>query len=234
MATITPIPPEKRFQDLTGQRFGRLVVLGLAKPRSTALWLCRCDCGNEKAVYASSLRDAHRQSCGCLKLDAITTSGSADFCAKNTREYKEYPVWKQMINRCHNPKSNVFSDYGGRGITVCDRWRYGENGEHGFSCFMADMGARPSDAHTIDRLNNELGYSPSNCAWATRNEQAINRRNSIFVKYQGVRMPLVEASKMAGIPYGTVYDRLFTQGWTQEQALDNSAGKHENRGTQSN
>lgn len=137
MATITPIPPEKRFQDLTGRRFGRLVVLGRV---SGARWQCRCDCGTEKTIYQSSLLAGHRQSCGCLKADNRTTSGSAAFSAHDTRNYKEYPVWKQMINRCHNPRSVGYDIYGARGISVCDRWRHGENGKHGFECFISDMG----------------------------------------------------------------------------------------------
>jgi hypothetical protein len=209
MATITPIPPEKRFQDLTGQRFGRLVVLGWAgHSKPNAAWVCRCDCGGEKLALSHNLKSLRTRSCGCLNLENLSNSGSADFCARDTKMHPEHKVWGQMIRRCHNPTERRFADYGGRGISVCDRWRYGENGTHGFMCFMTDMGSRPSPKHTIDRVNNNLGYSPDNCEWRTRTEQVRNRRNTIMIVYQDREMSLAEACEIAGVPLRVASSRL--------------------------
>lgn len=219
MATITPIPSDKRFQDLTGQRFGRLTVLGWAGySKPNAAWVCRCDCGGGKVAYSHNLTSGRTRSCGCLNLENLSKSGSADFCARDTKEHPEYKVWGQMISRCHNPKNAAFTDYGGRGIAVCDRWRFGENGQHGFACFLADMGPRPSDQHSIDRLDNDAGYCPENCEWRVRSEQARNRRNTVTVNYRGADMPLPAACELAGLPYKLVRLRI-SQGMPIERAL---------------
>lgn len=225
MASITPIPTSRRFQDLTGQRFGRLVVLGWAgDTKPNPQWTCRCDCGSEKLALSHNLVSGRTRSCGCLNLENLSKSGSADFCARNTKQHPEYKVWGQMISRCHNETHRQFADYGGRGITVCDRWRHGENGKHGFACFMSDMGPRPSSKHTIERLYNDLGYSPDNCAWVTRTAQARNRRNTVIVAYNGVEMPLPAACELAGLPYNLVRLRIF-EGMPIERALSEPARK---------
>jgi hypothetical protein len=156
-----------RFRDLTGQRFGRLVVQQRAyrRPGVSPEWLCRCDCGAEKIIAASSMTSGRSKSCGCLRSDfgkAKRTHG-----AKRTPEYYS---WSHMIYRCENPKANRYDRYGGRGITVCERWR------HSFENFLADMGNRPSPQHTLDRINSDGNYEPANCRWATWKQQANNRK----------------------------------------------------------
>lgn len=153
-----------------GERFGRLTVLEATKTvvypsKSRVLYHeCRCDCGTVKFVTIYALRKGHTQSCGCLQADKTSTASRTHGLSK-TRIYR---IWSCIITRCTNPNAINYERYGGRGITVCDRWRKFEN-------FLEDMG-EPSPGLTIDRLDNDKGYSKENCAWRTPTEQARNRR----------------------------------------------------------
>lgn len=161
-----PIPPGSAFNKLTVE--SRL-DLGAGK----AFYRCRCECGATVNVMGAKLRSGHTKSCGCHKIQVLaalhTTHGHT---ARRTGEgvSGEYGSWSRAKQRCYNPKDIGYALYGGRGITMCDRWR------HSFANFLADMGRKPSRAHSLDRVNGDGNYEPENCRWATPSEQALNRR----------------------------------------------------------
>lgn len=202
-----------RFIDLTGQRFGRLTVLGLAPMRNgvKTQWLCRCECGKTCAPQAATLRNGKAQSCGCLRVERVR----AAHLTHGLHSAPEYMVWYQMHERCRNPAHKHFASYGGRGIGVCDAWQDLET-------FLRDMGPRPSAAHQLDRKDNDAGYSPENCRWATRIENASNKRTTVRVTLNGETMCLAEAARRTGIKPPTAYWRA-KRGMTETSGLFDGA-----------
>ena len=199
-----------RLIDLSGARFGRLVVVGIAGKKGKRLcWLCKCDCGSEHLASGDVLKNGHVKSCGCLK---------AEVDAKGTRfrhglsKSSEHKIWCGITERCHNKKSKFFMRYGGRGITVCRRWKTFEN-------FYADMGPRPSSAHTLDRVNNNGNYEPSNCRWATPEEQANNKSSNVMISIDGETKTLAQWCRETGVDSDLASQRINREKWSPVDAV---------------
>jgi hypothetical protein len=200
---------ETRTKDFTNERFGRLVVTGFAGMiRRGRHWTCRCDCGNTSTVGTAQLLSGHTKSCGCLK-DDLLVDRSRTHGVSGTAEYD---AWFQMLKRCTDPSTKHYDRYGGRGITVCERWRSLEN-------FLADMGKRPSPRHSIDRIDNNGNYEPSNCRWATMSVQKRNYSRNRFYSYSGKTLCLKDWSREMGIHMNTLRSRLDKMGWSFEQSI---------------
>ena len=192
--------------ELTGKRFGKLVVIGRAgrDKHYNTRWLCRCDCGNETVVLGGNLTRGASMSCGCTRGGKPTHGHCGE---------RIYTNWKQMKKRCSNPNDKYFKDYGGRGINVCKEWDdfdqfYKWAMEHGYS-----------DELTIDRIDNDGDYCPDNCRWATQKEQARNKRNNHLLTYNGETLTMVDWAEIVGIPYNTLERRINALGWSVERAL---------------
>jgi hypothetical protein len=193
--------------DITGQRFNKLIAIRYnhMTPNSGQVWLFLCDCGNEKVVTVHDVKRGHSTSCGCHNKTKNITHGRSS--------HPMFVIWKTIRSRCYNEKSKDYGRYGGRGIVMCDEWR------DSFESFYRDMGDRPPE-HTIDRIDNDLGYSKGNCRWCTTKEQGRNKRNTIFVEYNGEKRPLIEVCEELSINYGSVANRIRRLGWSSERALN--------------
>ena len=157
-----------KIQDIKNQRFGKLIALEYSHTEKgkSSTWICRCDCGRISKVELSSLRSGNTQSCGCLRLERIAKSNSTHGKSKTS----EYYAWDNMIQRCVNPNNPEYKNYGGRGISVCEEWR------NSFELFLQDMGLKPKEKFSLDRIDNDKGYYKENCRWTNSFTQAINQR----------------------------------------------------------
>lgn len=161
------------FKDLTGRHYGKLMVLNkVPNVKDRVAWNCKCECGNEKVITAQLLRRKSTRSCSCLFKDWAIQFGKNKTASGDNRAYHPlYNIYNNMHSRCYIFDHHAYKDYGGRGIKMCKEWRID------FWKFVADVGERPSKDHTLDRINNDGNYEPTNIRWATWKEQAANRRN---------------------------------------------------------
>lgn len=176
---------------LDGQRFGRWMVIKRAfdKPSLESRWLCRCDCGNMKVVLGSSLSQGRSQSCGCFAVETTIKRNKKEIRVIDNSLYR---LWSGIKARCLYPNATGYKRYGGRGITICERWQVFEN-------FVSDMPSRPSPKHSIHRLNNCKGYEPGNVCWATPKEQALARQLTRIVLVDGIADSVSSTALRVGI-----------------------------------
>jgi hypothetical protein len=203
--------------DLTGCKFGRLEVVkfaGLDK-KHIALWVCQCDCGNQKVVRSDRLKSGKTRSCGCLQKELLSLS-------KLNNEYnlthglsktKLYRVWVGIKDRCFDEKRATYKNYGGRGITVCDEWR---NDFKAFYDWAIANGYK--EGLTIDRINNDGNYEPNNCRWATRIEQNNNTRRNRYITFNEETLTLTEWAKRLGVSYQRIQS-ILSRGYGLEKIL---------------
>lgn len=194
--------------DLTGKTFHMLTVVEYAGNRKQQhYWLCRCECGTIREITTAQFNFGRVKSCGCLS-GKTTAMRNYKHGYSGTRIHL---AWKQMKKRCYNPKDSRYTSYGARGITVCDRWL------HSFENFLADMGEPPPNL-TLERIDVHQGYSPENCRWATRQEQANNTQKSKWLTHDGRTQTMLDWSKELHINYSTLRARI-RKGWSIQDAL---------------
>jgi hypothetical protein len=205
--TMKTIP--ENVKNITGNRFGRLVVLSFSRIfKKASRWIVRCDCGTIKEISGTSIRSGAVKSCGCLDREKKTKHG-----LYGTRTYH---AWESIKARCHNENDKGYPRYGGRGIKVCDEWL------HSFENFYRDMGEKPVGNYSIDRIKNDIGYQKDNCRWATSKEQANNRRTNVVIEIDGQKKNLSQWCELFGIHASTVQGRL-RNGWSPKDAVTTPA-----------
>ncbi len=210
-------------KDIAGKKFGMLTAIGIVGKRGKAnLWKCLCDCGSETTSIATSLERGEKTSCGCKKTHkrkprpdlAERNKLSSTHGMTNTTTFSS---WKAMRFRCENPASKDYPNYGGRGIKVCEAW------SKSFEAFLADMGERP-DGTSLDRIDVNGNYEPSNTRWATQERQSNNKRQNMYVEFNGEVKTATEWARLYGIESKTFIYRL-KNGWTVDVALTKKSAR---------
>ena len=205
-----------RLLDITGKRFGRLTVLNRegSNLEGRAMWKCKCDCGSEKIILGKSLRVGLTKSCGCIVNELRNERTRNKY--KGTKLHNS---WRAMKGRCMDKNNERYSNYGGRGIVVCDEWR---NSFENFRKWALENGY--SYGLTIDRIDNDGNYEPNNCRWATSEEQANNKRDNHLIKCKGETKTLIQWADSLNINYSTLFSRL-SSGWSIEKAFTTPASR---------
>lgn len=194
--------------DLTGKRFGRWTVEGLSHQVGSMLyWHCVCDCGTRRAVFGADLKRGGSVSCGCFMRERAREDKS-----HGMTHHPAYRSWVYMKGRCENPNDANFYLYGARGIRVCEEWK------DSFETFWQDMGPTWREGLTIERIDGNKGYEPSNCCWATRKEQAENRRTKRLIETPEGKMSVTKAAELFGLTRNTIFARI-SHGWPEHLLL---------------
>lgn len=191
----------RALRDRSGERLGRLTVLARAESRGkSTYWLCRCDCGVEKEMAASALKGS--VSCGCYRREMASIAMRRMSLSHGKSRTRLYRVWQSFRDRCNNPNAQAYENYGGRGITVCESW-------DDFLVFEAwALSSGYKKGLSLDRIDNDKGYSPGNCRWATMRQQSNNRRSSMLIAYNGESLSATEWSRKLGIKKATIFSRI--------------------------
>ncbi len=202
-----------KYEATAGEKYGRLTLIEetvcTAKKHK---WLCKCDCGNYTEVSIYHLKNGECKSCGCLR-DEVATNRCYSMSRHNMARTRIYRVWGGMIARCKNSNNKDYKNYGGRGISICDEWLDFMN----FEAWAMENGY--ADELTIDRIDVNGNYEPSNCRWIPISEQQKNRRSSVLVEYNGETHCLKEWAKITGIPYHTLHRRK-QKGWSVSKMFE--------------
>ncbi|PKH09828.1 hypothetical protein [Planomicrobium sp. MB-3u-38] len=217
----------KVSDELVGKRFGKLTCIRMTgrDNQYRQQWLCECDCGNETTVIASSLKRGSTQSCGCIQKAALLKANTVHSFSSNGkgRTPRLYSIWRNMKQRCFNPKATKYNRYGGRGITVCEDWRVYIN----FHRWAVENGYQ--DTHTLDRKNGDGNYEPGNCQWVPVAIQNLNKSDNRVIEFSGKKMTLKEWSDSLDINYTTLRARLDQYGWSVDKAFKTPVGKRRAR-----
>ena len=199
-------------KDLTGKRFGRLIVLKLSNtqiPKANRRWDCICDCGNEVTTVGSNLVTGHTKSCGCLNIEAARNRK----LVHGKTNTKIHSVWNEMKQRCNNPNAGKFPQYGGRGISVCKEW---SDNFLSFFSWATENGYK--EGLSIDRINPDGNYEPDNCRWTTNKVQCNNKTNNRIYEIDGLSYTLQQLADISGINNGTIRSRL-KRGWDIKKSI---------------
>lgn len=205
---------------MIGLKFGRLTVATEVEKRvkpcgqKERMFFCICECGSESTVRSYSLKHGLTKSCGCLSIDSAKHRATTHGMSLSKIER----VYHSMKQRCNNPNNQAYARYGGRGITVCEEWQT-------FEVFLRDMGDSYAEGLTIDRVNNNEGYSKGNCKWIPAASQARNKRNNLKFMYKGEIKTLIEICEKEHKNYNMVRQRLTTYGQTFEEAMRDNKGR---------
>lgn len=198
--------------DLSGKKFGRWTVQSerIVRPPNQIMWRCICECGTDKYVSINTLKNGESKSCGCYRDDKASLNsrkhGFTKYKGGRSPQFPEYTTWASMKQRCYDRNNQSYPRYGGRGITVCDRWK------NSFENFLEDMGCKPNPKMTIDRINNGGNYEPGNCKWSSRLEQSRNRMH--------VLKSLKEKAKIAGVDFESLKTQYVVNGLPLKIAIE--------------
>ena len=201
--------------DIVGQKFNRLLVLSESLERTNTgkvQFKCKCDCGNIIISIGSKLKSGWTKSCGCLQKETISGMSISNSTHKQSKT-NLYTIWASMKARCYNKKYECYERYGGRGIVVCDEWK------NSFENFKRDIGEKPGKDYSIDRIDFDGNYEPSNCKWSTRTEQENNKSTNRIIEHNGEKTTLAQLARKNRIEYRLLYSRIVKLKWDVNYAI---------------